>query len=88
MVRANRPMAVMAAVAVVFLLHEAAEFFVPLFISLLITYALARPVTWLEKLVRWRSVAAAITVLAIASLIGVAAWGWSDDAQNLYQELP
>jgi len=88
MVRANRPLAVLATVALILLLHEAAEFFIPLFISLLITYALARPVTWLESVVRWRSLAAAIMVLAIAGLVGFAAWSWSDDAQNVYQELP
>lgn len=88
MVRANRPLAVLATVAMIFLLHYAAEFFIPLFVSLLITYALSRPVTWLQVVVRWRSVAAAIVVLAIVALVGVAAWAWSDDAQNLYQQLP
>ena len=88
MVRANRPLAVLAVVAVIFLLHYGAEFFIPLFVSLLITYALARPVTWLEVVVRWRSLAAAIVVLAIVGLAGVAAWAWSDDAQDIYRQLP
>ncbi|HXF79855.1 MAG TPA: AI-2E family transporter [Usitatibacter sp.] len=86
--RANRPLAVLATVAMIFLLHYAAEFFIPLFISLWIAYALARPVTWLEAVVRWRSLAAAIVVLAIVGLAGVAAWAWSDDAQNIYEQLP
>jgi predicted PurR-regulated permease PerM len=88
MVRANRPLAVLASVALVFLLHYAAEFFIPLFVSLLISYALSRPVSWLQVVVRWRSVAAAIVVLAIVGLAGVAAWAWSDDAQNIYEQLP
>lgn len=88
MVRANRPLAVLASVALIFLLHYAAEFFVPLLVSLLITYALSRPVTWLQAVVRWRSLAAAIVVLSIVGLAGAAAWGWRDDAQALYQQLP
>jgi predicted PurR-regulated permease PerM len=88
MVRGNRPLAVLAAIALIFLLNYAAEFFVPLFLSLVIAYALARPVTWLEKIVRWRSVAAAIVVLSLVGLAGLAAWAWSDDAQNVYQQMP
>lgn len=88
MVRANRPLAVLATVAMIFLLHYAAEFFIPLFVSLLIAYSLAVPVTWVEKVVRWRSIAAAIVVVGIVALFGVAAWAWSDDAQNIYQQLP
>ena len=88
MVRANRPLAVLATVALIFLLHYAAEFFIPLFISLVITYALARPVSWIQVVVRFRSIAAAIVVLGIVGLIGVAAWGWSDDAQRIYEQLP
>lgn len=88
MVRGNRSLAVIAAIAIIFLLNYAAEFFIPLFLSLVIAYALARPVTWLEKVVRWRSLAAAIVVLSIVALVGLAAWGWSDDAQTIYQELP
>ena len=88
MVRANRPLAMLAMVALIFLLHYAAEFFIPLFISLLIAYALARPVTWVQVVVRLRSIAAAIVVLGIVALFGVAAWAWSDDAQTLYQQLP
>jgi predicted PurR-regulated permease PerM len=88
MVRANRSVAVLASVAMIFLLHYAAEFFIPLFVSLLIAYALARPVSWLEVVVRWRSLAAAVVVLAIVGLAGVAAWAWSDDAQNIYEQLP
>ncbi|HEX4333352.1 MAG TPA: AI-2E family transporter [Usitatibacter sp.] len=88
MVRANRPLAVLATVAMIFLLHYAAEFFIPLFVSLLIAYALARPVTWLQVLLRWRSIAAAVVVLSIVGFAGAAAWVWSDDAQNIYEQLP
>jgi predicted PurR-regulated permease PerM len=88
MVRANRPLAVLATVAMIFLLHYAAEFFIPLFVSLVIAYALARPVTWVQVVVRYRSLAAAVVVLSIVGAFGVAAWAWSDDAQTLYQQLP
>ena len=58
MVNGNRPLAVIAGIAIVFLLNYAAEFFIPLFLAILISYALTSPVTWLQKVVRWRSVAA------------------------------
>ncbi len=88
MANGNRPFAVIAGIAIVFLLNYAAEFFIPLFLAILISYALSRPVTWLEKIVRWRSLAAAIVVLTIVSMVALAAWGWSDDAQDIYQQLP
>ena len=87
-VRGNRSLAVLAAIAVIFLLHFGAEFFVPLFIGLFISYALAPVVTWLARVIRHRALAAAIVVLAVVALIGAAAWSWSDDAQALYEEVP
>lgn len=88
MVRGNRSLGVIAAIALVLLLKYAAEFFVPLFLALVIAYALSRPVSWLQKIVRWRSIAAAIVVLAIVGLAGFAVWAWSDDAQTIYEQLP
>ena len=87
-VRGNRSLSVLAAIAVVFLLHFGSDFFVPLFVALLIAYALAPLVTWLAKVIRHRALAAAIVVLSLVALVGAAAWSWSDDAEALYAQVP
>jgi predicted PurR-regulated permease PerM len=88
MVRGSRSLVVIAAVAVILLLYFGAPFFVPLFVSLLIAYALSPVVTALEKLVRSRVVAAGIVVLSLLALGGFAAWSWSDDVQRLWNQVP
>lgn len=87
-VRSSRSLAVLAAIAVIFLLHYGAEFFVPLFIALFISYALAPVVGWLADVIHHRAIAAAIVVLALVALLVAAAWSWSGDAQALYDEMP
>ena len=87
-VRGNTSLAIVAAVAVVFLLYWGAPFFIPLFISLLIAYALSPVVSTMQKAVRSRVVAAALVVLAILGLMGLAAWAWADDVERLWQEAP
>jgi predicted PurR-regulated permease PerM len=88
MVRGNRSLMVIAAVAVVFLLYFGAAFFIPLLVSLLIAYALSPVVVALERVVRMRAVAAGIVVLATVGLMGVAAWTWSDDVARIWDEVP
>ncbi len=88
MVRGNSSLVVLAAVAVVFLLYFGAPFFIPLFVSLLIAYALGPVVSALEKVVRLRVLAAGIVVLGVIGLAGLAAWSWSDDVQRLWNEVP
>jgi predicted PurR-regulated permease PerM len=88
MVRGSRSLVVIATVAVILLLYFGAPFFVPLFVSLLIAYALAPVVYALEKVVRWRVLAAGIVVLSILALTGLAAWTWSDDVQRLWNQVP
>jgi len=88
MVRGNRSLVVLAAVAVVFLLYFGAPFFIPLLVSLFIAYALSPVVSMVEKAVRFRVLAAAIVVLSIVGLFGLAAWAWADDVQRLWQEAP
>jgi predicted PurR-regulated permease PerM len=87
-VRGNTSLVIVAAVAVVFLLYWGAPFFIPLFVSLLIAYALSPVVSTVQKAVRSRVVAAAIVVLTILGLFGLAAWAWADDVQRLWQEAP
>lgn len=88
MARANGAVLVLAAIAVVLLLHWGAPFFIPLFVSLLIAYALSPVVSAVERVVRFRVLAAAIVVLSLLALAGLAAWGWSDDVQRLWSEAP
>ena len=88
MVRGNSSLVVLAAVAVVFLLYFGAPFFIPLFISLLIAYALSPVVYALQRVVRYRVVAAGIVVLGLIALVGLAAWSWSDDVQRIWNEVP
>lgn len=86
--RGSRSMMVLATTAVVFLLYWGEPFFVPLFVSLFISYALSPVVTALTLLVRWRALAAGFVVIALVGLVGSAAYAWSDDVQELWQEAP
>ncbi len=79
---------VLAVIAVVFLLHWGAPFFIPLFIALLIAYALSPLSDFLTRFVRWRVISATIVVLGATSLVGTGLWAWSDDAVALWQQVP
>src|SRR5258708_16936131 len=86
--RENPLLAVLVPIAVIFLLYWGEPFFVPLFISLFISYALSPVVNALSTVVRLRAIAAAIAVTAVAALIGLAAWSWSDDVVAAWQQAP
>jgi predicted PurR-regulated permease PerM len=83
-----RPASLIAIVVAVFLLKSGAEFFVPLFVALLISYALSPVVEHLTRLVRFRVVAAAIVVVAIVAGAGFAAWAWTDDVAAIWEKVP
>jgi len=83
-----RPTSIIAIVAVIFLLRAGAEFFVPLFVALLISYALFPVVELLTRLVRYRVLAAGIVVLGLIGIGVFAAWAWSDDVQAIWQKVP
>ena len=84
----NRPLMVLATIAVIFLLYWGEPFFVPLFISLLISYALSPVVDAMTLVVRWRALASAMVVFAVIAATGLAAYSWSDDIQGLWDEIP
>jgi len=84
----NRPLVVLATVAVVFLLYWGQPFFVPLLLSILISYALAPLVSALTKVLRFRVLSAAVVVLSLVALGGLAVWAWSDDVQAIWEEMP
>lgn len=86
--RGIRPTSIIAAVAVIFLLRAGAEFFVPLFVALLISYALSPVVDVITRVVRYRVIAAAFVVLGLIGIAAFAGWAWSDDVQVIWQKVP
>lgn len=84
----GRAVGVIAAIAVIYLLHWGAPFFIPLLVALLISYALAPLVDVLTRLVRWRVISATLVVGSLVGLLGAAAWGWSDDVRELWEQVP
>jgi predicted PurR-regulated permease PerM len=75
-------------VAGIFLLHWGALFFIPLFVALMISYALAPMTDVLERFLRWRVLAASVMVTTLLALLGAGLWSWSDDVAALWQRLP
>lgn len=84
----NRSLMVLATIAVIFALYWGEPFFVPLFLALLISYALSPVVDAITLVVRWRALAAGFVVVAVIAALGLAAYSWSDDIQGLWEEVP
>jgi predicted PurR-regulated permease PerM len=84
----NWPATVIAVIAVILLLDYGAPFFIPLFVALLISYALSPLVDQLTRLVRLRWLAAGLIVVGLVALVGVGVWSWSDDAQAIWEKVP
>ena len=80
--------AVLAVVAGVFLLHWGAPFFIPLFVALMISYALAPLTDVITHFVRWRALAATLVVSTVVALLGAGIWTWSDDVAALWNRVP
>jgi predicted PurR-regulated permease PerM len=87
-VRRNRPLVVLATIAVIMLLNFGAPFFIPLFVALLIAFSLSPVVDLFTRLVRFRVVAAATVVFSVLGVLGAAAWTWSDDAVTIWEKVP
>ena len=85
---ADRALMVLATIAGIFLLHWGAPFFIPLFLALIITYALSPVVDQLTRLLRYRVLSATVVVLTVLALIGAGLWSWKDDAERLWQQVP
>ena len=79
---------VLAAIAAVMFLYWGAPFFIPLFVALMIAYALAPVTDAVTRFVKWRAVAATLVVSAVVGLLGVGVWTWADDVANLWQRVP
>jgi predicted PurR-regulated permease PerM len=87
-VYARRALVVLAVIAAVFLLHWGAPFFIPLFIAVLIAYALSPVADFLTRFVRRRVLSATLVVTGVVALGGTGIWAWSDDVAALWQRLP
>jgi predicted PurR-regulated permease PerM len=74
-------------VLVVAVLYAAQAVLMPLALALLLTFILTPPVTWLERRVG-RGPAVLVVVIFVFSLLGLAGWGLTRQAQNLVTDLP
>ncbi len=74
-------------VLVVAVLYWAQAVLVPFALAILLTFVLTPPVTWLE---RWigRVPAVLLTVTLVFTLLGLAAWGLTQQMQHLAADLP
>ena len=88
--RRARPVsfAVLAVLAVVALLHFAAAVFIPLVVSVLLSYALSPLVDWLSRRHVPRALGAAIVVIGIVAGLSALAYSLHDDAVAWLDRLP
>ena len=85
---ADRALAVLAIIATIFLLHWGAPFFIPIFVAMIIAFALSPLVEALTRLVRWRVLATTIVVFTVLGLLGAAMWSWREDAERIWEQVP
>ena len=79
---------VIAIVAAIFALQYGQQFFIPLVISVLVSYALDPIVSWITKRGVARSLAAAGVLLLVVGSIGVSAYSLRDEVATIVQQLP
>lgn len=81
-------LAVLAVLASLVVLRWAKAVFIPVLLSVLLSYALSPVVNWFEHRRVPRFLSAAVLLLAILGGIGTAAWSLSDEASQLLASLP
>ena len=81
-------LAVLAVLAVLFMLHWARDVFIPLMIAVMLSYALSPLVERLYRLRIPRAFGAALLLLGMAGGCGYAVYALSDDAGRLVDRLP
>ena len=79
---------VIAIVAAVFALQYGKQFFIPLVISVLVSYALDPVVSWCANRGVPRSLAAAVVLLSLVGSVGAGAYGLREEAATIVQQLP
>ncbi len=81
-------LALLAVLAVIFMLHWARAIFIPLMSSVMISYALSPPVNLMQKWRIPRTIGAAVLLLGIVGGTGSLVYSLSDDAVRLIETLP
>lgn len=84
----NVSLMVLAGLALLFVLHWAKAVFIPVMLSILLSYAFSPLVNWLElrRVPRWLS--AAVLLLSILGALGTTAYVFSDEASAMVESLP
>ena len=81
-------LALLTVLAVIFVLHWARAFFIPLMLGVMISYALSPPVNLMQKWRIPRAIGAAVLLLGIVGGTGSLVYSFSDDAAKLIETLP
>jgi predicted PurR-regulated permease PerM len=81
-------LALLAVLAVIFMLHWAMAIFIPLMLGVMISYALSPPVNLMQKWRIPRAIGAAALLLVIMGGAGSLVYSLSDDAVKLIETLP
>jgi predicted PurR-regulated permease PerM len=84
----SAPLILLAVFATIVVLEWAQAVFIPLFLALIISYALGPVVGWFERMRVPRPLSAAVLLLAIVAGLGAAAWSLRDEAVSLIDTLP
>ena len=71
-----------------YVLHWAREVFIPIVLSILISYALEPVVAWMTRIRLPRAAAAAVVVTLITGLLGYGVYSLSDDGAAIVAKLP
>lgn len=84
----NVSLMVLAGLALLFVLHWAKAVFIPVMLSILLSYAFSPVVNWLElrRIPRW--LGAAVLLLSILGALGTTAYVFSDEASAMVESLP
>jgi len=86
--RGSRSTSIIAVLAVVYLLHWGAPFFIPLLVAILISYALSPVVDQMTRVLRHRAISAGLAVVAVVGAFAFAAWSWTDDVEAIWKKVP
>ena len=81
-------LSVLAALAVVLMLHEAASVLIPIVLAVLISYAVDPMVLGLARARLSRTIGAAIVLLALVGAAGIATYGLTDQVMAIVEQVP
>ena len=79
---------IIAGTAAMYLLHWAQEVFIPIVLSVLISYALEPPVVWLTRVRLPRLIASGVVVALLSGSLAYGVYSLSDDATAIVASVP